>query len=208
MSLVFFKEKALDRILIVSSSESGTKVLTDLLRSAGFENITASSSAADARRRSTVESYDLSIINMPLSDETGKELSFDIADKNVSGVITIVNNGHEQIIGSFGRKKGIYIVMKPLNRIMFLDAVVFVLTAQKQKLRLIKKNEELARALTDLKIITKAKFLLMEKNGMSEENAHHFIERSAMDQRLSKRYVAEAVISAEGIPKEWENRDE
>ena len=208
MSLVFFKEKALDRILIVSSSESGTKVLTDLLRSAGFENITASSSAADARRRSTVESYDLSIINMPLNDETGKELSFDIADKNVSGVITIVNNGHEQIIGSFGRKKGIYIVMKPLNRRMFLDAVVFVLTAQKQKLRLIKKNEELARALTDLKIITKAKFLLMEKNGMSEENAHHFIERSAMDQRLSKRYVAEAVISAEGIPKEWENRDE
>ncbi|MGN0963103.1 MAG: histidine kinase, partial [Clostridia bacterium] len=75
----------MDRILIVSSSESGTKVLTDLLRSAGFENITASSSAADARRRSTVESYDLSIINMPLSDETGKELSFDIADKNVSG---------------------------------------------------------------------------------------------------------------------------
>lgn len=198
----------MDRILIVSSSESGTKVLTDLLRSAGFENITASSSAADARRRSTVESYDLSIINMPLSDETGKELSFDIADKNVSGVITIVNNGHEQIIGSFGRKKGIYIVMKPLNRRMFLDAVVFVLTAQKQKLRLIKKNEELARALTDLKIITKAKFLLMERNGMSEENAHHFIERSAMDQRLSKRYVAEAVISAEGIPKEWENRDE
>lgn len=198
----------MDRILIVSSSESGTKVLTDLLRSAGFENITASSSAADARRRSTVESYDLSIINMPLSDETGKELSFDIADKNVSGVITIVNNGHEQIIGSFGRKKGIYIVMKPLNRRMFLDAVVFVLTAQKQKLRLIKKNEELARALTDLKIITKAKFLLMEKNGMSEENAHHFIERCAMDQRLSKRYVAEAVISAEGIPKEWENRDE
>ena len=198
----------MDRILIVSSSESGTKVLTYLLRSAGFENITASSSAADARRRSTVESYDLSIINMPLSDETGKELSFDIADKNVSGVITIVNNGHEQIIGSFGRKKGIYIVMKPLNRRMFLDAVVFVLTAQKQKLRLIKKNEELARALTDLKIITKAKFLLMERNGMSEENAHHFIERSAMDQRLSKRYVAEAVISAEGIPKEWENRDE
>lgn len=198
----------MDRILIVSSSESGTKVLTDLLRSAGFENITASSSAADARRRSTIESYDLSIINMPLSDETGKELSFDIADKNVSGVITIVNNGHEQIIGSFGRKKGIYIVMKPLNRRMFLDAVIFVLTAQKQKLRLIKKNEELARALTDLKIITKAKFLLMEKNGMSEENAHHFIERSAMDQRLSKRYVAEAVISAEGIPKEWENHDE
>ena len=198
----------MDRILIVSSSESGTKVLTDLLRSAGFENITASSSAADARRRSTIESYDLSIINMPLSDETGKELSFDIADKNVSGVITIVNNGHEQIIGSFGRKKGIYIVMKPLNRRMFLDAVIFVLTAQKQKLRLIKKNEELARALTDLKIITKAKFLLMEKNGMSEGNAHHFIERSAMDQRLSKRYVAEAVISAEGIPKEWENHDE
>lgn len=198
----------MDRILIVSSSESGTKVLTDLLRSAGFENITASSSAADARRRSTIESYDLSIINMPLSDETGKELSFDIADKNVSGVITIVNNGHEQIIGSFGRKKGIYIVMKPLNRRMFLDAVIFVLTAQKQKLRLIKKNEELARALTDLKIITKAKFLLMEKNGMSEENAHHFIERSAMDQRLSKRYVAEAVISAEGIPKEWENHDD
>ena len=29
-----------------------------------------------------------------------------------------------------------------------------------------------------------------------------------MDQRLSKRYVAEAVISAEGIPKEWENHDE
>ena len=198
----------MDRILIVSSSESGTKVLTDLLRAAGFEDITASSSAADARRRSTVESYDLSIINMPLSDETGKELSFDLADKNTTGVITIVNNGHEQIIGSFGRKKGIYIVVKPLNRKMFLDAVIFVLTAQKQKLKLIRKNEELARTLTDLKIITKAKFLLMEKNGMSEETAHHYIEQSAMNRRLSKRFVAEAVISSKGIPKEWENDDD
>lgn len=198
----------MDRILIVSSSESGTKVLTDLLRAAGFENVTASSSAADARRRSTVESYDLAIINMPLSDETGKELSFDLADKNLTGVITIVNNGHEQIIGTFGRKKGIYIVVKPLNRKVLLDAVIFVLTAQKQKRKLIQKNEELARALTDLKIITKAKFLLMEKNGMSEEIAHHFIERCAMDHRLSKRYVAEAVISAGGVPKEWESIDE
>ena len=43
---------------------------------------------------------------------------------------------------------------------------------------------------------------------MSEETAHHYIEQSAMNRRLSKRFVAEAVISSEGIPKEWENDDD
>jgi len=49
-------------------------------------------------------------------------------------------------------------------------------------------------ALIDIRIIDRAKCLLISYLNMSEQEAHRYIEKQAMDMRLTKRMIAEGII--------------
>ena len=46
----------------------------------------------------------------------------------------------------------------------------------------------------DQKAIDTAKAILMERNRMTEPEAHKYIEREAMDSRRTRREVAQAIL--------------
>ena len=48
--------------------------------------------------------------------------------------------------------------------------------------------------LEEIRIIDEAKLLLIKKEGLSEEEAHKKIEKAAMNQRTTRRKIAEAII--------------
>ena len=48
--------------------------------------------------------------------------------------------------------------------------------------------------------VNKAKWALMERRGMSEDEAHKAILRRAMEQRISKKEVAERIIRSGEAP--------
>ena len=59
------------------------------------------------------------------------------------------------------------------------------------------KDRELARLrknLSEIRIITSAKIYLMQTRQMTEEEAHYYLEKEAMDRSLSKREVAEEIL--------------
>lgn len=48
----------------------------------------------------------------------------------------------------------------------------------------------------EIRIINRAKWLLINEKTMVEPKAHHYIEKQAMDLCLSKREIAEEIIQA------------
>ena len=56
------------------------------------------------------------------------------------------------------------------------------------------KTKKLQEKMQDIKIINQAKIILIQKLNMSEESAHYYIEKQAMDTRLPKSKVAENII--------------
>jgi response regulator NasT len=60
--------------------------------------------------------------------------------------------------------------------------------------RIEKENIELRLKIDELRIVGKAKCLLIEKHGMSEPEAHRYIEKQAMDMRITKYRVAEEIL--------------
>jgi response regulator NasT len=62
-------------------------------------------------------------------------------------------------------------------------------------LRVTEENEKLKHIVEDMKIINRAKFLLISCLGMSELQAHRYLEKQAMDLRISKQQVAKQVIN-------------
>ena len=48
--------------------------------------------------------------------------------------------------------------------------------------------------MADIRMVNRAKWLLIDNLGMSEKDAHHYIEKRAMDSRQTRREVAEGII--------------
>ena len=76
--------------LIVSSQADGNTAFSELLTRAGFAPPVICRSCSEARRMLIDRSFDLIIVNTPLSDETGEKFACDAADGLLSSVILIV----------------------------------------------------------------------------------------------------------------------
>ena len=76
-----------------------------------------------------------------------------------------------------------------------LETVLPSLLAAAEKLRALRlRQTSLQQRLDDSRIVARAKLLLISRLGMSEGDAHRYIEKAAMDSCLRRRDVAEGII--------------
>ena len=93
------------------------------------------------------------------------------------------------------QRDGILVLAKPINRGGFAQAVR-LMTSCVQKIRLLQEeNEKLRATLQQDRIISRAKCLLIERGGFTEDQAHHFLEQQAMNQRTTRYAVARDVCA-------------
>ena len=70
-----------------------------------------------------------------------------------------------------------------------------LLTAMSSKLgKMEKRNRTLQEKMEDIRAVNRAKWLLIENLKMTEKDAHYYVEKQAMDTRLSRKEVAENII--------------
>ena len=92
------------------------------------------------------------------------------------------------------RKYPIYAFSLPLRR-QILEEILRMLLFMSG--RILDKEGELQRMrkkLNEVGVVTKAKCLLIQMRQMTEEEAHYYLEKRAMDEGLPKKEVAAAVI--------------
>ena len=56
------------------------------------------------------------------------------------------------------------------------------------------KNKKLKKTISDIKLIDRAKITLVEYLNMSEDESHKYIEKQAMDLRITKVEVAKNIL--------------
>lgn len=181
--------------LIISTGEKNTSYLSDVITMAQYDNIRTVSSAGEARRILIESDYDLCLVNAPLPDESGQKLAETIAEKSLSTVILIVKNEYYDEISSKVENFGVITISKPLNKSILWNAVKFASAAQNKLQRIQSENEKLQKKIEDIKIIDRAKCLLISYLSMDEEDAHKYIEKQAMDERITKRAVADKILA-------------
>ncbi len=182
------------KLLVVSGTQKSTESLSQLLTKLGYTDFSIVENAERAKSMVLHTSYDIAIINIPLQDQTGIELSQFIAENFITSVIVLVKEAYAVAVQKKTEDTGIFIVTKPLNPALFHQALRFVSAAQKRMDSLHQENKKLAQKVEDLKIIDRAKCCLMEYLKISESAAHRHIEKQAMDMRLSKRNIAENIL--------------
>ena len=184
----------MDSVMIVSCSEKGTESLTELLNAADFNQITAVRSCGEARRLLLERDFDLMIINAPLHDESGESLSRHVALNGALQVILAVKSEYFDAVSAVCEDDGVLTISKPVNKAVFWSALKLARAAQNRLRRAQAENVKLKQKIEDIRIVDRAKCLLISYMNMDEKEAHRFIEKQAMDMRFTKREVAEGIL--------------
>ena len=91
---------------------------------------------------------------------------------------------------------GVFVVEKPFSRPMLFQSLRLVLASRRRMLGLQRENVRLNEKLEELRLVSRAKGALMRVLGMTEPQAHHYIEKQAMDLRATRREVARRILGA------------
>lgn len=184
----------MESALIVSHSEKTLVFFTDMLRSVSCYNIIAASTCGEARRLLLQRDFDLCIIDAPLFDESGEQLSRHISAKGVSQAILVVSAECCEEVSHAVEDYGVITVSKPINKNLFWSALKLARAAQ-SKLKVMKsEDKKLAQKIEDIRIVDRAKCILISYLNMSEPEAHKYIEKQSMDMRITKRAIAEGIL--------------
>lgn len=138
--------------------------------------------------------YDLVMINAPLIDETGEQLAKDIANSSSQAILFVKADYFEEI-STATIDYGVITIAKPINRSIFWTTLKYVTAVYNKFNRIEQENRKLKQKIEDIKLVDKAKCILIEFEKLSEEDAHKFIEKQAMDSRSTRREVAKTIIS-------------
>ena len=89
---------------------------------------------------------------------------------------------------------GVFTFSKPLDRETLTGAMRSLCTVRERIRAMQKKQATVEERMEELRLINKAKWLLIRNRGCSEEEAHHSILSRAMEQRRSKTDIAQEII--------------
>ena len=181
-------------VIIISSYEKMSASIKKALGNERYGMIDACKSASSAGRILLEKSYDIAIINLPLSDQPGVELAIDISDRYHTGVIVIVSSEISEDVAEKVTDHGIIVVVKPASSRIVSRATRFMCAMQDKLSGVRKKATTLEEKMSEIRIVNRAKWYLIDKESMSEDEAHRYINKFAMDKCISKGEAATMIL--------------
>ena len=188
-----FRERTYS-VLIVTASDSFTNSVMPLLPVTDYWPVTTARSVGEARRRIAETDFDIVLINAPLPDDFGMRLAIDICTNSGAGVLLMVKSDLFNDIYAKVVSYGVITLSKPTN-LQMVAQNLRILCATRERLRQMEaKQATVEEKIEEMRLVNRAKWLLIECLGMTEPEAHRYIEKQSMDERISKREVAENII--------------
>lgn len=183
-----------NKALLVCPQGRGADKLKPLLKGVVPRETEVAGSGSEARRMMSVGGFGVVVINAPLMDESGMELATELCQSTAAAVILLVKAELLSMIYTPATEAGVLVVPKPLNPNLFAQALQLGTAMQNRLKTLGREYEKLQKKLDEIRTVDRAKCLLIQHMHISEEEAHHAIEKQAMDMRLPKMRVARELI--------------
>ena len=117
-----------------------------------------------------------------------------IAEQSGIGVLLRVKSDIFEDVSDSVIDDGVIVLPKPLSPVRLSLSIRHTLAIYRKLNSLKAENRKIRIRLDDLRIINRAKCVLIECCKMTEPEAHAYIEKRAMDTRQTKRDVANELI--------------
>jgi len=181
-------------VLVVSASENINRSLDGLLSRNLYYPVDFTGSIAGAKRLINERHYDLVIINSPLPDDSGILFAEQVSNSNNMVCLMLIKADLYETINAEVSASGVYSISKPTSSNMISQALSWM-TATRERLRKFEsRSQTMEEKMEEIRLVNRAKWLLIENLSMTEGDAHKYIEKQAMNRCIPKREVAEGII--------------
>lgn len=187
-------EERVYSVMIVSAAGNFNSSLQPLLPDCRFSPVRFESSISAARRTLLEQSFDMVVINSPLPDDPGIRFAVDICSTKTGVALLMVRaDQYDEIYGKVAGH-GVYVLSRPTSRTVVAQAVDWMAATRERLKKLEKKTVSIEEKMQEIRLVNRAKWLLIDHRKMTEADAHRYIEKKAMDCCASRREVAEEII--------------
>ncbi|MEN9516660.1 MAG: hypothetical protein RL733_507 [Actinomycetota bacterium] len=180
--------------ILVAEDETLIRMdLVEMLEEAGYEVVAQASNGEEAVALANEHKPDLAILDvkMPVLD------GISAAEKiiSVAPVLMLTAFSQKELIERANDAGAMAYVVKPFTINDLLPAIEISISRHRQMKSLEAEVADLYDRLETRKVIDRAKGILMQALKLSEPEAFSWIQRAAMDRRITMKEVAEAVIN-------------
>ena len=181
-------------ILLVSASETFNTSLLSLFSEVGLLSVQTVSNISAAKREVAARAYDFVIVNAPLPDDMGVRFAIDVCSSGTGVALLLVRSElHDEIRGKV-TAHGVFTLQKPIAKPMMRTALGWMASTRERLRRAEKKTISIEEKMAEIRLVNRAKWALIEREHMTEAEAHRFIEKRAMDQCVPRRTIAEEIL--------------
>lgn len=180
-------------ILIAGKTEEICDSIAQLPLELDCDNISTFTSGAIIRGVD-ISKFDSVIISTPLSDEFGLDLVADISKDAKNGIVVLAKREIADEVQKKIRFTGAFVLPRPFNKALLIQTIKLTEIAHIGMAKLEEENRQLTQQLSDMKIVNRAKSMLMQYLNLTEDQAHRHIQKQAMDLRKTQRAVAEDIL--------------
>ena len=181
-------------VLLVSAAESLNRALTEIL-AAKCQKIDVASDISSARRSFGEQTYDFVIVNSPLPDDPGLRFAIDLCSGSETVVLLMVRSDYFTEVTDRVSEHGVFTVSKPTSRSMMETVLGWMASARERLRKTERRTLTLEEKMEEIRLVNRAKWVLIEHAHMDEPTAHRYIEKQAMDRCITRRAVAEEILN-------------
>lgn len=166
-----------EQILLAGSTEKSRMLLQTLLPPGTNPPPRMCMSGAETRRALGEDDWPLLVINTPLSDESGIDLAIDATSHTATSVLMLVKAELADQVQAQLENYGVFVVAKPVARPLFDQAIRYAAVLRNRLMTVCAEKAKLEKKLADVRVVDRAKCLLIQYRGLTEEQAHRAIEK-------------------------------
>jgi two-component system, response regulator PdtaR len=183
------------RVLIAEDETIIRLDLRALLERAGLEVCGEARDGVEAVQLARSEQPDVAVLDVKMPRLDGIEAARRILDERPIPIVMLTAYGQDELV-SRAVEAGVFgYLVKPFREADLLPAIHTARARHEELLALREEAESLAEALAARKAIERAKGLLMEKEGLSEQDAFVRLRKASQISGRPLRVVAEALIA-------------
>ena len=179
-----YRDKATLSALIVSSSQKAADYLQDILSRLRFSPVANAVSIAEAKRRQLEYRF----------DDFGLEFAEALCTDSSVGVILFVKAELLEQVSYKVEDYGVLTFPRPGTRQSITSAIRLAAATHNRLSAFERRAVKLESKMKEIRLVNRAKWLLIDRYNMSEEEAHKYIEKTAMDNCATRGEIAENII--------------
>ena len=184
------------RRVVVAEDEALIRLdIVEMLRDGGFEVVGEAADGEHAVRLAEEHRPDLVVMDVKMPVLDGISAAERIARARIAPVVLLTAFSQRELVERARDAGAMAYVVKPLTAADLMPALEIAVSRHQQIVALESEVADLADRFETRKLVDRAKGLLQAKFGMSEPDAFRWIQKTAMDLRLSMKQVADGVIA-------------